>query len=371
MPHGADPRPFDNTWTRWFFAVCILFMVYLGYLLVEPFLVQIFLAVVLVVSFSPLYTYLEKLFKGKRALASAVACFFIFIILAVPFFLLAGIITSQALDLYNTVSHMLINDQLQETVRDGLGRLTPFITEFEERLGLEQTDVLGYVGELVREVSNLLYANLTGLLKRVTNLLIGMALVLFVTFFLLMDGGVMSEKLMALSPLPKGMNQKINSDILNSLRATLRGTVVLAVIQGLAGGLGFWLFGVPNALFWGTVMVFASVVPLIGTALVWAPAGTYLILSGHVGEALGMMAWCLMAGLTCDNVLRPRLIAGQANLHPLLTFFSILGGLSLFGVVGLILGPLILALLLSLLKVYQRFFVEETPVIVKQKDKLG
>ncbi|WP_197282132.1 AI-2E family transporter [Dethiosulfatarculus sandiegensis] len=371
MPHGADPRPFDNTWTRWFFTVCILFMVYLGYLLVEPFLVQIFLAVVLVVAFAPLYAYFEKLFKGKRALASAMACIVIFIILAVPFFLLAGIITSQALDLYNTVSHMLINDQLQQTVRDGLGRLTPYLVELEERLGLEQTDVLEYVGELVREVSNLLYANLTGLLRRVTSLLIGTALVLFVTFFLLMDGEAMGEKLIALSPLPKGMNQKIKSDILSSLRATLKGTVVLAMIQGLAGGMGFYIFGVPNALFWGTVMVFASVVPLIGTALVWAPAGTYLILTGHVAGSIGMMIWCLLAGLTCDNILRPRLIAGQANLHPLLTFFSVLGGISLFGVVGLILGPLVLALLLSLLKVYQRFFVEEKPIEIKRKDKLG
>ncbi len=120
----------------------------------------------------------------------------------------------------------------------------------------------------------------------------------------------------------------------------------------------------PNALFWGTVMVFASVVPMVGTALVWLPGGLYLLLLGHTWGALGMMVWCALAGLVCDNLLRPRLIGGQANLHPLLTFFSVLGGLSLFGMAGLILGPLILAVLLSLLNIYQRHFLappEECP----------
>jgi predicted PurR-regulated permease PerM len=153
-------------------------------------------------------------------------------------------------------------------------------------------------------------------------------------------------------------NQRILEDILRTLRATLRGSVVLALINGTASGLGFWVFGVPNALFWGTVMVFASVVPIVGTGLVWVPAGVYLLLMGHLGAGVGVMVWCLVVSLACDNWLRPQLIGGQAHLHPLLTFFAVLGGLSLFGLVGLILGPLVLALLLSLTEVYQRYFLE-------------
>jgi predicted PurR-regulated permease PerM len=163
---------------------------------------------------------------------------------------------------------------------------------------------------------------------------------------------------MALSPLPPEMNHQIRRDVLVTLRATLKGSVVLALIYGLISGLGFWLFGVPNALFWGTVMVFSSVVPIFGTALVWVPAGIYLIVMGAWPQAVGVMVWCLVTMVVCDNWLRPKLIGGQANLHPLLTFFAVLGGITYFGMVGLILGPLVLAILLSLIEVYQRYFLQ-------------
>ena len=259
-------------------------------------------------------------------------------------------------------------DQLANNFQKGLGWLTPYLERLQETLGLSHGDVLQHVGEMVRKISNLLYENLAGLLRGFTNLIIGFALVLFVTFYLLMDGGTMAEKLAALSPLPAETNRRIKEDILNTLRATLKGSVVLALIQGVAGGLGFGVFGVPNALFWGTVMVFASVVPLVGTALVWLPAGIYLIVMGQTSQALGVMAWCLAAGLTCDNLLRPKLIGGQADLHPLLTFFSVLGGISLFGIVGLILGPLVLAVLISLLEVYQRYFLNPSHLPPQPED---
>ncbi len=355
--NGSCPRPFNTSMSRWFFAVAILFVLYLAYRLVEPFLVPIFLALVMVVVATPLYDRLLERLGGRKTLASAVTCLILFFLIALPLFTVAGVIASQALDLYNTVSGLLKDNKLETAFREGLGALTPHLQRLHDTLGLDQRDVLTHVGELVRRISNLLYANLTELLKGFTNVIIGFAEVLFVTFYLLMDGSAMADRAFALSPWPADMNNRIRGDILASLRATLRGTVVLAVIQGLAGGLGFWVFGVPNAPFWGTVMVFASVVPLVGTALVWAPAGIYLLVMSQPGQAVAVMVWCLVAGLVCDNFLRPKLLGGQGHLHPLLTFFSVLGGLSLFGVVGLILGPLVLAVLLSLVDVYQRYFL--------------
>ena len=359
--HCSNP-PFNNSWSRWFFTVSILFALYGVYRLVQPFLIPIFLSVVLVVVAGPVYDFiLGRLGPKRRALASALTCLLLILVLAVPFFLFVGLITSQAFHLYNTVSELLTSQQLQDTFREGMGRLAPQYHKLQAALGISQDEVLKHVGEAVRQVSGFLYSNLTALLTGMTNLFIGFALVVFVTFYLLMDGEAMMEKALSLSPLPREMNLQIKGDMLRSLRATLKGSVVLALINGTAGGLGFWIFGVPNALFWGTVMVFASVVPLVGTALVWVPGCIYLVVVGHSGQALGTALWCLVSSLTCDNVLRPRLIGGQTNLHPLLTFFSILGGLSLFGMVGLILGPLILAILLSLLEVYQRYFLDNPP----------
>jgi len=357
MSTQCDLQPFSNPWSRWFFTACILFVLYLSYKLVEPYLIPIFLAVVLVVVAGPLYDFVLRLVGGRPSLAAGLTCLVLTVAIALPFFLLLGMLTSQAFQLYTTVSHMLMSDELQRNFSQGLGRLAPVLAKLHDSFGLSQADVLAQVGRWVQSVSNFLYANLTGLLRGFTNLVIGFALVLFVTFYLLMDGSEMAEKALALSPLPPETNQRIKRDILHSLRTTLKGTVVLALIQGIAGGVGFGIFGVPNALFWGTVMVFASVVPLVGTALVWAPGGIYLLVTGNPVQGVGVMVWCLAAGLICDNLLRPRLIGRGSNLHPLLTFFSVLGGLSLFGVVGLILGPLVLAVLLSLLDVYQRYFL--------------
>jgi predicted PurR-regulated permease PerM len=357
--NGNGGRPFDSTVSRWFFAVCIIFVLWLAYRLVEPFLVPIFLSVVMVVVAGPLYDRLLTALGGRKALTSALVCLLLFFLVAVPLFTMAGVIAAQALDLYNTASGLLKDDSLEKTFREGLVALTPHLARLHDSLGIDQRDILQHVGEMVRNISNLLYANITGILKGFTGLLIGFVEVLFVTFYLLMDGSAMADRAFSLSPLPSAMNERIRQDILVSLRSTLRGTVVLAVIQGLAGGVGFWIFGVPNAPFWGTVMVFASVVPLVGTALVWVPAGIYLLVMSNFGQAAGVSLWCLAAGTICDNFLRPKLLGGQGRLHPLLTFFSVLGGLSLFGVLGLILGPLVLAVLLSLLEVYERYFLDD------------
>ncbi len=358
-PPDEQPKtPFSNTWSRWFFAACILFVLYLAYHLMDPFLVQVFLAVVLVVVAMPLYEATLNLMGGHRTLASAIACILLIIIFAIPFFLVTSLLTAQALELYTTVSKLLANDKLETTFREGLGRLGPVIEQLQEKLGISHADVLQQVGNLVRKISSLLYENFTGLLKGVTNLVIGVALVFFITFYLFMDGAQLAAKVLSLSPLPRAMNSQIMDDMLRTLRATLKGSVVLAFINGTKSGLALLVFGEPNDLFWGTDMVFASVVPIVGTALVWVPGGLYLMIVGDYGQATGVMIWCLIVSLACDNWLRPKLIGGQADLHPLLTFFAVLGGISYFGLVGLILGPLVLAVLLSLIEVYRRYFLD-------------
>jgi predicted PurR-regulated permease PerM len=358
MSQQPENKYFATAMSRWFFGICTLLILYVAYLLVQPFLMPIFLAIVLVVVGWPLHKGVLWLVGQKRqALASAITVILFGLIIVLPLYFMVGIITTQALDLADTVNRMINSGELQKTVQHGLGLLNPIIDRAQELLHLEKTDLLLQVGELVRRISKLLYANLTGLLAGITNLVIDFFLMLIVAFYLLIDGHRAADRLLALSPMPTSLNNKIKDEVLATMRATLTGTVVLALLQGFLGGMGFWIFGVPNSPFWGTVMVFASVMPIVGTAVVWVPGGLFLILTGHVGSAVGMMVWCLVAALVCDNFLRPKLIGGLGRLHPLLVFFSVLGGLLLFGVVGLVLGPMVLALLLSLLEVYRLHFV--------------
>ena len=331
----------------------------MAFRLVEPFLMHIFFAVVFVVALGPFYEYLRHTLGWKASVASGVTCLLMTFAIAIPMFLIAGVLTSQALDLAQEVRTMLLSGGLHDRFQDSLGVLSPYLKELNEALGINisQTDVLQEVAELVRNLSNALYYRITGLLAGVTTLLVGLVLVLFVTFFLLIDGQKMANHFLSLSPLPSEMNRAIQRDLLHNLRATLRGTVMLAILNGTLAGMGFWFSGLPNALFWGTVMTFASVVPIVGTSLVWLPAGIFLLASGDTWQAITVMAWSGVSAVVCDNIIRPKLLGSASNLHPLLVFFAIIGGLGMFGMAGLLLGPMIVAFLVSLLKVYQDYFL--------------
>ena len=352
-------KPFQSAISRWFFAAVILAAMFMAFRLVEPFLMHIFFAVVCVVALGPLYEYLHLKLGWSPNMASAVTCLVLTVVIAIPMLLIAGVLTSQALDLAQAVSKLVLSGELQHRFQDSLGVLAPYLDRLNETLdmNISHNDVLKEAADLVRHLSNVLYNNITRLLTGVTSVLIGLALVLFVTFFLLIDGDKMAKHFLGLSPLPSHMNQRIQRDMLQNLRATLRGTVFLALLNGTLAGLGFWVSGLPNALFWGTVMTFASVVPIVGTSLVWLPAGIFLLASGDIWQAITVMSWSGISAVVCDNIIRPKLLGSASNLHPLLVFFAIMGGLGVFGMAGLLLGPMTVAFLVSLLQVYQRYFL--------------
>ena len=358
MPGPVKEQPFASSFSRWFFGIAILLVLYAAYRLVQPFLIPIFLAVVLVVVGSPLYGLVLKITGNRRSLASLITIILFIIIIILPLYLMAGIIASQAYNMYSSLAKGFAGHSLKEALDQGLGNLSPYLDRVQDVLGIDKTEMLMHISAWVRKISGLLYSNLAGLVAGITNLIIDFVLMMIVTAYLLVDGQRAADRILALSPLPSNMTRQIRDEVLAIMRATLTGTVVIAILQGILGGLGFWTFGIPNAPFWGTVMVFSSVVPIVGTALVWIPAGVYLLLVGLIWPGVGLMVWCLLAAVVCDNFLRPKLIGNKANLHPLLVFFSVLGGLVLFGVVGLLLGPMVLALLLSLLEVYRLHFLQ-------------
>ncbi len=349
-------KPIPGGFGRWFFALTTLFVLYLSWVLIRPFLIPVFLAVVLTLAGRPVYEFLLK-YIPRPAIASALTCLVLVGIIVVPFILVAGMLTTQAMELYVSIGKQMKAGMLEQTIYEGLGRLGPVLKELKNYLGLSRADVLKELGELLRRISEFIYSSLGGIIRGLGSMVGGFVLMMFVTYYLLVDGHRLVERVCELSPMPYEVNLQIREVLASSLKSTLRGSVLLALIHGALGGIGMWIFGVPHALFWATVMVFASVVPVVGTALVWVPAGAYMIMVGELGAGIGMMIWCLMAAIVGDNFLRPRLIGSGTGLHPLLTFFAILGGIASFGLVGLLVGPMVLALLLALLEIYQGSFL--------------
>jgi predicted PurR-regulated permease PerM len=169
-----------------------------------------------------------------------------------------------------------------------------------------------------------------------------------------MQGDDFIQAIKRLSPLDPAHNDEILRETETTIKATLWGTVIVAFAQGTLGGIGFLIFGLSQPAFWGTVMIPASVIPVIGSTIIWGPAAVYLLFTGHVMKGIGLILWGGVVVSIIDNVLKPILVKGSSETPSIFILFSILGGLTYFGMIGFILGPLILSFLLSLLRIYQK-----------------
>ena len=171
-------------------------------------------------------------------------------------------------------------------------------------------------------------------------------------FYFLRDGKSFTQYLKILSPLSDRQDEKILSRLFVAVNSVIKGALSIALIQGFLTGIGFWIFGVPNPVLWGSTAAIAALVPNIGTALVLVPAIGFLYLNGEVAQAIGLGIWSITAVGLIDNILGPYLINRGVKIHPLLILLSVIGGLGLFGPVGFLLGPLIISLLFALIDIH-------------------
>ena len=188
------------------------------------------------------------------------------------------------------------------------------------------------------------------------NVIAMLFIMIFSMYYFFKDGPAFIEKFKRMSPLSDDYEDRLIEKFSSMTRATIKGTLVIAVIQGCLGGIAFWIFGVPSPLFWGLAMVILSIIPMVGSALVWLPAGIIKVATGSWGEGLGILVVGFGLISTIDNVLRPRLVGKDTAMHPLLIFFGTLGGISVFGIVGFIVGPIIAALFVTIWEIYASEF---------------
>ena len=171
-------------------------------------------------------------------------------------------------------------------------------------------------------------------------------------YYLLRDGVSLKNLIISYSPLRDSYDETVFDKLELAVNSVVRGNLTIACIQGVLSGLGFWLFGVPNAVLWGAVTAIAALVPGLGTALIFTPLIIYLFLTGHSAAAAGLAMWGALAVGFIDNMLGPRLIGQGIKLHPLLVLLSVLGGITFFGPIGIFMGPLALSLLFAFLTIY-------------------
>lgn len=338
--------------------ICLLLGISLLFLaMIKPFLQAVFVAGLFAALFSPLYRNILGRVGERRSVASALTLLTVVLFVMVPVGILLSTVARQALDIADTavpwVQQQLASPGLITEALQGL----PFYSFLESYRDL----AMGRVGDLAGLISGWLVAGLKSATLGSVSVLLSFLIVLYTMFFFLIDGDRLLFYMLYYLPLHDDDEKKLLARFTSVTRATLKGTAVIGFLQGALAGVALYFAGIPSALFWAFTMMLLSVVPGIGTALVWVPAVVYLLVGGHFAAAIALALFCGVVVGTVDNVLRPKLVGNDTQMHELMIFFSTLGGLLMFGFMGFVIGPIIAALFVSLWELYGDEFKDWLP----------
>jgi predicted PurR-regulated permease PerM len=371
-PAPESREGFPTRFARLFFGAITLIVLYFSYLIIKPYLLDIFMALVLFFTAKPLHRALTRLLRGWKALASALTCLILLLIILVPLFSLMGIIATQALEFSSQVTKDMQTGHLWLWISDHIDALKLYLTRLNLPLPPGEIKLDQLVRTMVTSASAFVYNNAIGLIKGFSIFFFDLILVLFITFFMFLQGDEFIQSIKRLSPLDPADNDEILRETETTIKATLWGTVIVAFAQGALGGVGFLIVGLPQPAFWGAVMIPASVIPVVGSTIIWGPAAIYLLVTGHITKGIILILWGGVVVSLIDNVLKPILVKGSSETPSIFILFSILGGLTYFGMIGFILGPLILSFLLSMLRIYQKTILAQPamgPMPVPEESK--
>ena len=322
------------------FMTLVLLVTVSFFLLIKDFLLACFWAIILAVVFDPIYQRFRQNYKVSDTVPLVLTMLIIIMVFVIPFITMTLMIAGESTDYYNKIQSGEINPQLyfQNTLA-----LFPKVPQIP---GISVEQISAAVGDAFAQAVKYIAQQVPALTQNILNLIVQVALAFYILFFLLRDGHQLIRKLIALIPIGDRIEIELFERFTSVARATVKGGLIVAVIQGSIGGLLFWFVGIPAAFLWGMVMTILSLLP-IGSALVWAPAAVVLFLQGQTLKAVVVLAvGSLVIGLI-DNFLRPHLIGKDSKMPDYLVMVSTLGGLVWFSLTGFVLGPIIAALFVT------------------------
>ncbi len=363
VKENISPAAGNEPWTEklsGIVALCLaLAILVCGLWIYLPFFEPICWAIILSLFFHPLYQKLVKLLMGQKILSAFIMCFLIVAFIIIPAFFLITSLTSEVVRVYTagmanlqTLNIDLIPDPNRYPT---LNKLTIKLLKAFKLYG---TDLHGTLAELTRSAGEYFFKKGTVVFRNIAVLIFKSFLMLVILFYLFTDGENMLKAFKGLLPLKKENVErfmKLTSDV---LAATLYGNLFTGAIQAGLGIFIFWALDFSAPILWGTILGLGTFVPMIGTAIVWAPASIYLLVTGQYLKGAALLAFSLLVISQIDYFLRPYLISGKTELHNLFLFLGIIGGINVFGLLGLILGPMIIALCMSILELYRLNLLE-------------
>ncbi len=347
-----------------YFLFFLMIIVFIGcYKIIAPYIHTIVLAVILSIIFSPIHNKVEKITRGKKNIAAFLSCIIVTLVVILPIIFMMLAVIQQGANSFAGIYKWIESGKYQNIIEHPtvtnlwvwVNNYLPDVKKLFPDLDIKNLQIDKVLMKSTATFGKSLLNQGGHIAGNITSLTGKFFLMIFTFFFFIRDKKKIFDYILHLVPLGSSQESQIMSKIEDVAKSALLGTFVTALAQGAAGGIAFAICGLPG-IFWGMVMAFASLIPMVGTALIWIPATLYLVISGSLKQAVFMVVWCIVVVGGLDNFVRPLFMQGAADMSTLLIFFAILGGINCFGLIGLLYGPLIFGLAMVLLYIYNMEF---------------
>lgn len=356
------PAPLTS---RIFLVALVIAISFLFLKMIRPFLTALLLAGIAASLAQPLYRRMVRLFRGRRQGAAIAVIALVVLVVLLPLAGLLGLVAAEAVKVGETAVPWVQDKLNRPDVLESWLRGLPFYEHIEPY----RDDLLTRAGQAVGFLSRLLIGGLQSVTSGTLNFLFMLGIMLYAMYFFLEQGGKLVDRILWYLPLEDSEERLLLDKFRSVTRATLKGTAVIGLLQGTLAGLAFAVAGLPSALFWGALMVVLSVIPGIGIGLVWIPAAVILVAGGKTAAGIALAVFCAGIVGSIDNVLRPRLVGQDTKLPDLLVLLSTLGGVGMFGMLGLVIGPVLAALFVTVWEIYGRMFASVLPAGANRDDE--
>lgn len=341
-----------------FFLAVLLAALYGAYIVLEPFVHIIIIGAVLAALFHSAHLRIMKKLGGRKNLSAFLTTLIVVLVIIVPLLFVVSALLTQGVQTINAVQQWLLTANLGKLSENET--LTPVLSWLERNipfLDIAKMDIQGDLLALSKSIGQYILDAGTSILGNAVMSVVNFGILIFLLFFLVRDGEAILARIKYLSPLREEQENRIIRQFQEVSRSVILGCFLIAVLQGVAGGIGLAIAGIP-AFFWGTMMAFCSLIPVVGTALIWGPAALFLGLSGQWGWALFLVFWGAVVVSMIDTVLRPLFLGGRSKMSIATVFLAIIGGIKFFGGLGLLYGPLLISFAMIMLSIYAEVYAD-------------
>lgn len=347
--------------------LCLVILISALFLsMIHQFLMAIFMAGLFSAMVMPAHHLLTKKLGGRETLASILTILAIILLVLIPLTVLIALVVTQAIAIGQSVTPWVQGFINQPTTMTTYLEKIPYYQEILPYRDL----IIQKAGELVGTVSRFLIDSLSSFTKITVDAIFSSIIMLYVMFYFLTMGDLLLQKILFFLPLDDLNEQRLLYRFTSVTRATIKGTLIIGIIQGTVCGIAFAIAGIDGPVFWGTLMAVMSIVPAFGTAIIWFPALLILALAGNFTGVIVLAVLCGAVAGNLDNIVRPRLVGKDTEMHDLFVLFGTLGGLSMFGLLGIIIGPIVAALFITIWEIYGVVFKNYLPhveVVLKKR----